>query len=223
MGIDPASLVHALQNHDELTHELVHFSTRHRDDLFTFARRGADRLRARASGPRRPQRRPDRRRTRRTTARSRTNGIACTTATVIAATLGIRTSPDHRGRAPRVQARPPAAGEVQRPAAGRLRPLGLGSLGDADGRGGRGRRPDLRGRHALDQPRRARPARRRRPRPRGPHAARPQPLRHAARAALRPDLLRLAPARHHRGPPRATRSPPASRSTSPRSHTAPSW
>ena len=30
LGIDPASLVHALQNHDELTHELVHFSTRHR-------------------------------------------------------------------------------------------------------------------------------------------------------------------------------------------------
>ena len=36
MGIDPASLVHAMQNHDELTHELVHFSTRHRDDLFTY-------------------------------------------------------------------------------------------------------------------------------------------------------------------------------------------
>src|SRR5215207_1548817 len=36
IGIDPASLVHALQNHDELTHELVHFSTRHRDDPFTY-------------------------------------------------------------------------------------------------------------------------------------------------------------------------------------------
>ena len=36
MGIDPASLVHAMQNHDELTHELVHFSTRHRDDEFTY-------------------------------------------------------------------------------------------------------------------------------------------------------------------------------------------
>src|SRR5215207_4155100 len=33
LGIDPASLVHALQNHDELTH----FSTRHKDDLFAFA------------------------------------------------------------------------------------------------------------------------------------------------------------------------------------------
>ena len=36
LGIDPASLVHALQNHDELTHELVHFSTVHRDDCFTW-------------------------------------------------------------------------------------------------------------------------------------------------------------------------------------------
>ena len=36
LGIDSASLVHALQNHDELTHELVHFATRHRDDVFTY-------------------------------------------------------------------------------------------------------------------------------------------------------------------------------------------
>ncbi len=34
--IDPAGLVHALQNHDELTVELVHFWTRHKDELFTF-------------------------------------------------------------------------------------------------------------------------------------------------------------------------------------------
>ena len=57
MGIDPASLVHAMQNHDELTHELVHFSTVHRDDLFTVARR-ADR--AGASSPRRSARRSTR-------------------------------------------------------------------------------------------------------------------------------------------------------------------
>ena len=36
LGVDPASLVHALQNHDELTYELVHWSTGHRDDLFTY-------------------------------------------------------------------------------------------------------------------------------------------------------------------------------------------
>ena len=74
LGIDPASLVHALQNHDELTHELVHFSTRHRDDMFTFAGEeltGADARRAR---PHHAQHAPDRRRTRRTTARSRRTG-----------------------------------------------------------------------------------------------------------------------------------------------------
>lgn len=36
LNIDPASLVHALQNHDELTFELVHFWTIHSDDDFEF-------------------------------------------------------------------------------------------------------------------------------------------------------------------------------------------
>ena len=35
-GIDPASLIHALQNHDELTLELVHFWTLHAKDTYTF-------------------------------------------------------------------------------------------------------------------------------------------------------------------------------------------
>ncbi len=35
IGIDQASLVHALQNHDELTYELVHFAAAHRDDTYT--------------------------------------------------------------------------------------------------------------------------------------------------------------------------------------------
>ncbi|MEO7589378.1 MAG: maltose alpha-D-glucosyltransferase [Arachnia sp.] len=35
IGIDQASLVHALQNHDELTYELVHFAAAHRDDVYT--------------------------------------------------------------------------------------------------------------------------------------------------------------------------------------------
>ena len=52
-GSTPPSLVHALQNHDELTHELVHFSTRHRDDLFTFRGEELTRVRARRAGPRR--------------------------------------------------------------------------------------------------------------------------------------------------------------------------
>jgi trehalose synthase len=89
LGIDPASLVHALQNHDELTHELVHFSTRHRDDTFAFggqeltgeelAERVRTTLNERLTGPHAPYNR-----------RFTTNGIACTTATVIAATLGIQ-------------------------------------------------------------------------------------------------------------------------------------
>jgi trehalose synthase len=88
MGIDPASLVHAMQNHDELTHELVHFSTRHRDDLFTYHGEEltgsvlGERVRADLNdgltGTRAPYNR-----------RFTQNGIACTTSTVIAATLGI--------------------------------------------------------------------------------------------------------------------------------------
>jgi trehalose synthase len=88
MGIDPASLVHAMQNHDELTHELVHFSTRHRDDVFTYHGQEltgcelGERVRADLNdgltGPGTPYNR-----------RFTQNGIACTTSTVIAATLGI--------------------------------------------------------------------------------------------------------------------------------------
>jgi trehalose synthase len=38
-GVDPAALIHALQNHDELTLELVHFWTLHKDDTFTLGGR----------------------------------------------------------------------------------------------------------------------------------------------------------------------------------------
>ena len=79
LGVDPASLVHALQNHDELTHELVHFATRHRDDEFPFRRRADHRRGPRRADPRRPDaraHRPGRAYNRTFT----TNGIACTTA-----------------------------------------------------------------------------------------------------------------------------------------------
>jgi trehalose synthase len=89
LGVDPASLVHALQNHDELTYELVHWSHGHRDDIYQYkneeitgeqlgelVRRDlADRL----TGPNAPYNRV-----------FTTNGIACTTATLITATLGIK-------------------------------------------------------------------------------------------------------------------------------------
>jgi trehalose synthase len=88
LGIDSASLVHALQNHDELTHELVHFATRHRDDVFTYggqeltggelAIRIRGELTAAITGPDRRYNRP-----------FTTNGIACTTASAISAILGI--------------------------------------------------------------------------------------------------------------------------------------
>jgi trehalose synthase len=88
LGIDSASLVHGLQNHDELTHELVHFSTRHKDDIFVFdgdeltgaalGERIRSDLCARLTGESAPY-----------NLRFTTNGIACTTASVIAAVLDI--------------------------------------------------------------------------------------------------------------------------------------
>jgi trehalose synthase len=88
LGVAPRSLVHALQNHDELTYELVHFATRHKDDEYAF--RGgvidggtlAETIRAemieQLTGPAAPY-----------NAIFTTNGIASTTASIIAATLGI--------------------------------------------------------------------------------------------------------------------------------------
>lgn len=86
--IDPASLVHALQNHDELTYELVHWSAGHRDDIYTYKGHEVTgeelghsvrtELIEALTGPEAPY-----------NLVFTTNGIACTTATVIAATLGI--------------------------------------------------------------------------------------------------------------------------------------
>lgn len=36
LGVEPVSLVHGLQNHDELTYELVHWATLHKNDLYPF-------------------------------------------------------------------------------------------------------------------------------------------------------------------------------------------
>lgn len=87
-GIDPASLVHALQNHDELTYELVHWSNVHRDDVYTYkgeeltGEELGDVVRTdlleHMTGENAPYNRV-----------FTTNGIACTTATVITAALGI--------------------------------------------------------------------------------------------------------------------------------------
>jgi len=88
VGIDPASLVHALQNHDELTYELVHFTTVHANDRYLF--RGteltgsglADLIRSelteRMTGDAAPY-----------NLLFTTNGIACTMASVATSALGI--------------------------------------------------------------------------------------------------------------------------------------
>jgi trehalose synthase len=88
-GLQPVRLVHALQNHDELTYELVHFAIAHKDDLFRF--RGAEltggelavkirsELIERLTGEAAPY-----------NAIFTTNGIASTTATLVAAALGYR-------------------------------------------------------------------------------------------------------------------------------------
>jgi trehalose synthase len=87
--IDPASLIHALQNHDELTLELVHFWTLHAKDAYTFDGKSwtgetlREHLREtmydRLTGDKAPY-----------NLRFVTNGVACTTASVIAAALNIR-------------------------------------------------------------------------------------------------------------------------------------
>lgn len=88
VGIDQASLVHALQNHDELTYELVHFETHHAADHYRLggneflghelAEHIREQLRAVLTGPEISY-----------NARFVENGIACTTASIIAAGLGI--------------------------------------------------------------------------------------------------------------------------------------
>jgi trehalose synthase len=81
--------VHALQNHDEMTYELVHFATLHAGETFSFRRRpilGGDlanlvrgELVERLTGERGPY-----------NAIFTTNGISSTTASLIAASLGFR-------------------------------------------------------------------------------------------------------------------------------------
>jgi trehalose synthase len=87
--IDPASLIHALQNHDELTLELVHFWTTHAADVYTLDGQSwpglvlrehlRDTMYEKLTGDHAPY-----------NLRFVTNGVSCTTASVIAAALDIR-------------------------------------------------------------------------------------------------------------------------------------
>ena len=87
LGVNPVQLVHALQNHDELTYELVHFTTAHKDDHYLYhgeeitggdlAKTIRQDLIDRLTGEAAPY-----------NLIFTTNGIASTTGTVIAAALG---------------------------------------------------------------------------------------------------------------------------------------
>ncbi len=87
--VDPAYLIHALQNHDELTLELVHFWTLHAEDRFVLnseeltgfeiRKRVRTVMYERISGDNAPYNLP-----------FVTNGVACTMASVAAAALNIR-------------------------------------------------------------------------------------------------------------------------------------
>ena len=87
LGVQPVQLVHGLQNHDELTYELVHWATRHGDDPF--------RLRGREISGRQlaEEVRADLTECLTGTADYNRvftqNGIACTTASLVAAARGI--------------------------------------------------------------------------------------------------------------------------------------
>ena len=86
--VDPAALIHALQNHDELTLELVHFWTRHKDTTFTFRGQPVkgsalreiirSEMHGRLLGPAAPYN------------LKAANGVSCTTVTVAAAAVGVR-------------------------------------------------------------------------------------------------------------------------------------
>lgn len=92
-GVDPVTLVHGMQNHDELTYELVHWANVHADDTYTF--RGRETTGAELAETIRGDM------LRHLTAPAAdynlvftTNGIACTNASVIAAIQGHATLDD---------------------------------------------------------------------------------------------------------------------------------
>ncbi|MBA1191022.1 maltose alpha-D-glucosyltransferase [Pseudomonas entomophila] len=87
--IDPASLIHALQNHDELTIELVHFWTLHAHDMYLYKGQTfpgsilrehiREEMYELLSGEHAPY-----------NLRFVTNGVSCTTVSIITAALGMR-------------------------------------------------------------------------------------------------------------------------------------
>lgn len=87
LGVQPVQLVHGLQNHDELTYELVHWATRHEGELYRFRGREV------SGGELAEEVRADLTEALTGTADYNRvftqNGIACTSTSLIAATRGI--------------------------------------------------------------------------------------------------------------------------------------
>ena len=205
-----------MQNHDELTYELLHWSHGHRDDLFPYhggeltggelgdtVRRDMCRHLTGDAAP--------------YNLVFTTNGIACTTATVIAASLGI-TDLDTIDEADTARIR---AAHLLLAMYNALQP-GVFALSGWDLCGMLTLPPDevsdllVERRHPLDQPARARPDGRQPARDAvgGRDAARHQPLRVAARAARRRHELRPPAAGDPRRPRALRRGDRAARSTS---------
>jgi len=87
LGVQPVQLVHGMQNHDELTYELVHWATRHGDDVYRF--RGGEISGGELAEVVRAELTESLTGTADYNRVFTQNGIACTTTSLIAATRGI--------------------------------------------------------------------------------------------------------------------------------------
>jgi trehalose synthase len=86
LGVQPVQLVHGMQNHDELTYELVHWATRHGDDCYRF--RGQEITGGQLAEVVRAELTESLTGTADFNRVFTQNGIACTTTSLIAATRG---------------------------------------------------------------------------------------------------------------------------------------
>ncbi len=92
LGVEPVQLVHGLQNHDELTYELVHWATRHAEEVYRF--RGGEITGAELAELVRAELTESLTGTADFNRVFTQNGIACTTTSLIAATRGATTLDD---------------------------------------------------------------------------------------------------------------------------------
>ena len=201
-GLQPIRLVHALQNHDELTYELVHFATGHKDDTFRFRRAeltcGELAVKIRSESI------------------ERLTGEACSGQRHLhhqRHRLDDRNDYRRSARLPRPyepvsgpdredQAGPPALGHVQRIPAWSVRVVRLGPVRHADAGAVQGLPAAGIRRHPLDPPGSLRPDElpARGDRVTVQDAAWPEPVRIPAATAAGPELVRSTAARDPGGP-----------------------